>query len=252
MTSTATGGAVGEIDAGAPDRRVARRVDGDPEPLQPGERARAHDRVVLADAGGEDDRVGAARARPGTRRRTCGSGSSRRRARARRPRRRPRSGGAPRACRCRPPAPSRPAARVQRGVDLVDATAGACAAGGARAPGRRRPSACPSRGPRAASAPSTCRRCGRRPRRVALAPLPRCSTIMFERLERAPEQRARPRARRTRARCRGSRSGGRPTSPRHGVGVRARRQRVVERGVEDGDVRHVRERPPRRPRSRRR
>ena len=61
--------------------------------------------------------------------------------------------------------------------------------------------------------------------------------------ERPAEEARRPAPRRTCARCRGIRSGGRrcfaASSRVDRVGVRRRRQRLVERGVEDGDVRHV-------------
>ena len=73
-----------------------------------------------------------------------------------------------------------PARRFERVVDLV------------RRPGRRAlqveddrrvdvaRSACPSPAPPAASAPSRCRRCGRRATAAALAPLPRCRTIRLQ------------------------------------------------------------------------
>ena len=62
---------------------------------------------------------------------------------------------------------------------------------------------------------------------------------------------ARPRARRTRARCRGSRSGARLHARGTRVGVGVRRQRRVERRVEDRDLRHVGQRARGRPRCRR-
>ena len=58
----------------------------------------------------------------------------------------------------------------------------------------------------------------------------------------ARPRRPRPRRRRTRATCRGTRSGGSGAPrarPRDGVGVGVRRHRLVERGVEDRDLRHV-------------
>ncbi len=156
--------------------RVARRVDRDPEPLEARQRAGAHDRVVLADAGGEDDRVGAAeRGEVGADvladpvavdvERELGGGV----ARARR-------GGGPRACRCRRPARAARCAssaprrsRRSRGC--------ACAAGAARAPGRRRPERVPITSPSSGVSPIDVSMLRPPCTAVALAPLPRCRTI---------------------------------------------------------------------------
>ena len=116
-----------------------------------------------------------------------------------------------------------PAPLVEQGVDLVRGHSRHPLPGGRPPPGRCHPSGCPSPAPPAGSAPSRCPRT--RPPRTAdaEAPLPRCSTMTLTPRGACPAAR-RSRGRRTRARCRGSRSGGcgarRPSARRSRSGPR--------------------------------
>ena len=132
----------GEMTAGSPAPRVARRVDRDAEPLQAGQRRARGRRAsfsptpAVKTTASTPPEHGVSR-----RRRTCGSGGSRRRAPARPPRRPRRPAAGPRACRCRRPAPSSPLRWLSSVVDLVDATARPRGAGGRRTAGSRSPRA---------------------------------------------------------------------------------------------------------------
>ena len=245
-TSTATPAPSGEIDRAARPGCVALVVDLDPEPRARRATAARTTASFSPTPGGEHDRVGAAERGAGTRRRTCGCGGSRR-ASAQRGRLRRRS--AARACTSRrsfcPGQPEQPAALVEQPVDLVDAHA------------RRRdrwktiagsmsPERVPITRPSSGVSPidvSTLRPPLDRGRARAVAEVQHDQVDVSA--SGAPEQ---PAACARDVRVRGAVE---PVAPDAvllgdlrsiGVGVGMRRQRLVERGVEDGDVRDVRER----------